>query len=113
MLKFDSFINLIRESFDSGFNESRSQRKRRYDKLEKEIPSTGSYSGIQLKTGHLFAFNELHVKFLEDNKIDPDDVSSGGWFRDGVYNPSSSSDTVRWADMMKARKRVSKKLRKR
>lgn len=47
-----------------------------------------------------------HVEFIEKNRIDVDDLKSGGWIGNGVYDSSFQSDTQRYIDRQKARKRV-------
>ena len=86
--------------------ESIEQRTSRYDLLQKQIPSEGNVPAIKLKTGHLLTFTEPHVLFMENKKIDPRDVQSGGWVVDGDYRSSDRSDTMRWVDKQLASLRV-------
>lgn len=86
--------------------ESIDQRTLRYNRLQKQIPSEGNVPAIKLKTGHLLTFTEPHVLFMENKKIDPRDVESGGWVVDGDYRSSDRSDTMRWVDKQLASMRV-------
>lgn len=86
--------------------ESIEQRILRYNRLQKQIPSDGNIPAIKLKTGHLLTFTEPHVLFMENKKIDPRDVQSGGWVVDGDYRSSDRSDTMRWVDRQLASMRV-------
>jgi hypothetical protein len=87
-------------------SESFTQRIARYDLLQKEIPNEGNIPAIKLKTGHLLTFSDPHVLFMENKKIDPRDVQSGGWVVDGDYRSSERSDTMRWVERQLASMRV-------
>jgi len=99
----DAMKNLAKQE-KSG--ESINQRILRYNRLQKEIPVEGNIPAIKLKTGHLLTFAEPHVLFMENKKIDPRDVQSGGWVVDGDYRDSSRSDTMRWVERQLALMRV-------
>lgn len=49
----------------------------------------------------------LHVEFIQDNRISFEDIESGGWIGNGVYEPSFTSDTQRYLEQKKAQKKVS------
>jgi len=75
------------------------------------VPDRGSYPAIRTYDGELYVDTDYegrtHVMFAKHLGISPLEIESGGWMRDGVYDPSARSDVGRWAEQERARKAVS------
>lgn len=80
--------------------------------LNEDISELDGVPAIELTDGSVLPITErdgrypTHVSFIEANRIDVDDLKSGGWIGNGVYDPSFTSDTQRYIERQKARKRV-------
>ena len=82
--------------------------RREQDFEQLEIPSEGSWPAIRLRGGTILPIKDydIHVAFLNRSKVHPEDVESGGWINDGVYEGAHTSDTLRWKDQELAKIRV-------
>ena len=80
--------------------------------LNEDISELDGVPAIELTDGSVLPITErdgrypTHVSFIEANRIDVDDLKSGGWIGNGVYDPSLTSDTQRYIERQQARKRV-------
>ena len=80
--------------------------------LNEDISELDGVPAIELTDGSVLPITErdgrypTHVSFIEANRIDVDDLKSGGWIGNGVYDPSFTSDTQRYIEQQQARKRV-------
>lgn len=80
--------------------------------LNEDISGLDGVPAIELTDGSVLPITErdgrypTHVSFIEANRIDVDDLKSGGWIGNGVYDPSFTSDTQRYIERQQARKRV-------
>lgn len=80
--------------------------------LNEDISELDGVPAIELSDGSILPITErdgrypTHVSFIEANRIDVDDLKSGGWIGNGVYDPSFTSDTQRYIERQQARKRV-------
>ena len=77
--------------------------------LNLDISDMDGVPAIQLEDGSVLTFTEPHVTFIQNNGIDVEDIRSGGWITDGVYEPSERSDTLRYKERMLAKKRMDEK----
>lgn len=79
--------------------------------INKSIPYTGSYPAIRTKDGDFIVFKnyETHVEGIKKFEIPYNEIESGGWINEGLYNPTDASDTMRYVDLMKIRESVAKK----
>lgn len=83
-----------------------------YLNLNQDISELDGVPAIELTDGSVLPITErdgrypTHVSFIEANRIDVDDLKSGGWIGNGVYDPSFTSDTQRYIERQQARKRV-------
>ena len=80
--------------------------------LNEDISDLDGIPAIELTDGSVVPIidhdrYQTHVSFIEGNRIDVDDLRSGGWIGNGVYDPSFTSDTARYIERQQARKRVS------
>lgn len=113
-----SFSNSISRSEEND-NTKFSQRERdedlqkKYPKLNlnEDISELDGAPAVELTDGSVLPILDrdrypTHVSFIEGNRIDVDDLRSGGWIGDGVYDPSFTSDTARYIERKKAGKRV-------
>lgn len=113
-----SFSNSISRSEEND-NTKFSQRERdedlqkKYPKLNlnEDISELDGVPAVELTDGSVLPILDrdrypTHVSFIEGNRIDVDDLRSGGWIGDGVYDPSFTSDTARYIERKKAGKRV-------
>lgn len=111
-------VNIFGEKFSAVFMEG--QRKYSIDdnslvekypnlNLNQDISNMNGVPAIQLEDGSVLTFTEPHVTFIQNNSIDVEDIRSGGWIVDGVYEPSERSDTLRYKERMLAKKRMDEK----
>ena len=77
--------------------------------LNQDISNMDGVPAIQLEDGSVLTFTEPHVTFIQNSGIDVEDIRSGGWIADGVYEPSERSDTLRYKERMLAKKRMDEK----
>ncbi len=77
--------------------------------LNQDVSDMDGVPAIQLEDGSVLTFTEPHVTFIQNNGIDVEDIRSGGWITDGVYEPSERSDTLRYKERMLAKKRMDEK----
>ena len=77
--------------------------------LNQDVSDMDGVPAIQLEDGSVLTFTEPHVTFIQNNGIDVEDIRSGGWIVDGVYEPSERSDTLRYKERMLAKKRMDEK----
>ena len=93
----------------------------RFEYLKKEplppmerLPEKGQYPAVQTKDGSIYVDknpqNSTHVLFIEKMGIPPEQIKSGGWIKDGVYEGSIRSHTGRYAEQMTAAKKVEHRL---
>lgn len=80
--------------------------------LNEDISELDGVPAIELVDGSVLPITDrsgrypTHVSFIEANRIDVDDLKSGGWIGNGVYDSSFQSDTARYIERESARKRV-------
>ncbi len=80
--------------------------------LNEDISELDGVPAIELTDGSVLPITErdgrypTHVSFIEANRIDVDDLKSGGWIGNGVYDPSFTSDTQRYIERQQAKRRV-------
>lgn len=80
--------------------------------LNEDISELDGVPAIELVDGSILPIPDrsgrypTHVSFIEANRIDVDDLKSGGWIGNGVYDSSFQSDTARYIERESARKRV-------
>ena len=78
--------------------------------LNQDISNLDGVPAIRLTDGSVLpldTFNGrrmLHVEYIQKNKIDFQDIESGGWISNGEYEPSFTSDTQRYLERMSAKK---------
>lgn len=82
--------------------------------LNEDISDLDGIPAIELTDGSVLPIKDhdrypTHVSFIEGNRIDVDDLRSGGWIGNGVYDPSFTSDTARYIERQQARKRVAER----
>ena len=87
------------------------QKKYQKLNLNEDISKLDGVPAIELTDGSVLPILDrdrypTHVSFIEGNRIDVDDLRSGGWIGDGVYDPSFTSDTARYIERKQAGKRV-------
>ena len=74
-----------------------------------EQPQIVDGPAVRLKGGTILPAGDYptHQQFLEARRIHPDDVESGGWIKNGLYDSSGArSDTLRWKERKQAQLRV-------
>lgn len=116
-----SFNNSISRSEEND-NTKFSQRERdedlqkKYPKLNlnEDISELDGVPAVELTDGSVLPILDrdrypTHVSFIEGNRIDVDDLRSGGWIGNGVYDPSFTSDTARYIERKQAGKRVAER----
>lgn len=110
----------VRVSQPDGEVKGKSSMRERDENLQKKYPKLNlnediseldGVPAIELTDGSVLPILDrdrypTHVSFIEGNRIDVDDLRSGGWIGDGVYDPSFTSDTARYIERKKAGKRV-------
>lgn len=81
--------------------------------LNEDISELDGIPAIRLVDGSVLPLSEdengrrmLHTEFIRKNKINHEDIESGGWIGKGVYEPSFTSDTQRYLEQTAAKKRV-------
>lgn len=79
--------------------------------LNEDISDLDGVPAIELTDGSILPIKDreryrTHVSFIEGNRIDVDDLRSGGWIGNGVYDASFTSDTARYIEQQQAKKRV-------
>ena len=79
--------------------------------LNEDISGLDGVPAIELTDGSILPIKDreryrTHVSFIEGNRIDVDDLRSGGWIGNGVYDASFTSDTARYIEQQQAKKRV-------
>lgn len=79
--------------------------------LNEDISELDGVPAIELTDGSILPIKDreryrTHVSFIEGNRIDVDDLRSGGWIGNGVYDASFTSDTARYIERQQAKKRV-------
>lgn len=79
--------------------------------LNEDITELDGVPAIELTDGSILPIKDreryrTHVSFIEGNRIDVDDLRSGGWIGNGVYDASFTSDTARYIERQQAKKRV-------
>lgn len=79
--------------------------------LNEDISELDSVPAIELTDGSILPIKDreryrTHVSFIEGNRIDVDDLRSGGWIGNGVYDASFTSDIARYIEQQQAKKRV-------
>lgn len=104
-------IPRIEETVNSKSSISDDSLVKKYPNLDlnQDISNMDGVPAIQLEDGSVLTFTEPHVTFIQDNGIDVEDIRSGGWIADGVYEPSEQSDTLRYKERMLAKKRMDEK----
>lgn len=76
--------------------------------LNQDISKLDGVPAIRLIDGSVLPFDSNHIPFIRENNIDVDDIESGGWIGNGIYNSSAQSDTSRYVEREQARRRVQK-----
>lgn len=113
-----TFANTIPQSGEES-NTKYSMRERDEDlqkkyprlNLNEDISDLDGVPAIELTDGSILPIKDreryrTHVSFIEGNRIDVDDLRSGGWIGNGVYDASFTSDTARYIEQQQAKKRV-------
>lgn len=113
-----TFVNTIPQSGEES-NTKFSMRERDEDlqkkyprlNLNEDISDLDGVPAIELTDGSILPIKDreryrTHVSFIEGNRIDVDDLRSGGWIGNGVYDASFTSDTARYIEQQQAKKRV-------
>lgn len=77
--------------------------------LNEDFSDKDGVPAIRLEDGSVLTFTEPHVSFIQASGIDAEDIESGGWIANGVYEPSERSDTLRYKERMLAKKRMEEK----
>ncbi len=77
--------------------------------LNQDISNMDGVPAIQLTDGSVLPFTETHVWFIKKNDIDVEDIESGGWISNGVYEPTERSDTLRYKEQQLAKRRMEEK----
>ena len=97
----------------SSMRERDEDLQKKYPKLDlnEDISELDGVPAVELTDGSVLPILDrdrypTHVSFIEGNRIDVDDLRSGGWIGDGVYDPSFTSDTARYIERKQAGKRV-------
>lgn len=97
----------------SSMRERDEDLQKKYPKLNlnEDISELDGVPAVELTDGSVLPILDrdrypTHVSFIEGNRIDVDDLRSGGWIGNGVYDPSFTSDTARYIERKQARKRV-------
>lgn len=97
----------------SSMRERDEDLQKKYPKLNlnEDISELDGVPAVELTDGSVLPILDryrypTHVSFIEGNRIDVDDLRSGGWIGDGVYDPSFTSDTARYIERKQAGKRV-------
>ena len=97
----------------SSMRERDEDLQKKYPKLNlnEDISELDGVPAVELTDGSVLPILDrdrypTHVSFIEGNRIDVDDLRSGGWIDDGVYDPSFTSDTARYIERKQAGKRV-------
>lgn len=97
----------------SSMRERDEDLQKKYPKLNlnEDISDLDGVPAVELTDGSVLPILDrdrypTHVSFIEGNRIDVDDLRSGGWIGDGVYDPSFTSDTARYIERKQAGKRV-------
>ena len=97
----------------SSMRERDEDLQKKYPKLNlnEDISELDGVPAVELTDGSVLPIPDrdrypTHVSFIEGNRIDVDDLRSGGWIGDGVYDPSFTSDTARYIERKQAGKRV-------
>jgi hypothetical protein len=74
-----------------------------------KIPQEGQYAAVRTDDGGIYADvfeHATHIEFIKDAGIPPTRIVSGGWIKDGVYEASERSDTMRFVEQEKAKRAV-------
>ena len=97
----------------SSMRERDEDLQKKYPKLNlnEDISELDGVPAVELTDGSVLPILDrdrypTHVSSIEGNRIDVDDLGSGGWIGDGVYDPSFTSDTARYIERKQAGKRV-------
>lgn len=97
----------------SSMRERDEDLQKKYPKLNlnEDISELDGVPAVELTDGSVLPILDrdrypTHVSFIEGNRIDVDDLRSGGWIGNGVYDPSFTSDTARYIERKQAGKRV-------
>ena len=97
----------------SSMRERDEDLQKKYPKLNlnEDISELDGVPAVELTDGSVLPILDrdrypTHVSFIDGNRIDVDDLRSGGWIGDGVYDPSFTSDTARYIERKQAGKRV-------
>ncbi|MDO4982170.1 MAG: hypothetical protein Q4E35_01275 [Eubacteriales bacterium] len=85
--------------------------------LNEDISQLDGVPAIRLTDGSIIPLPEnaetgrryTHIEFIKANRIDIEDIESGGWIGNGVYDESFQSDTGRYVETEQARKRMAEK----
>ena len=118
--KFLSDTSMNSISRNTGNDNTKFSQRERDEDLQKKYPKLNlnediseldGVPAIELTDGSVLPILDrdrypTHVSFIEGNRIDVDDLRSGGWIGDGVYDPSFTSDTARYIERKRAGKRV-------
>lgn len=118
--KFLSDTSMISISRDNENGNTKYSMRERDEDLQKKYPRLNlnedisdldGVPAIELTDGSILPIKDreryrTHVSFIEGNRIDVDDLRSGGWIGNGVYDASFTSDTARYIEQQQAKKRV-------
>lgn len=79
--------------------------------LNKNISQMDGIPAIELEDGSILPIttNDTHVEFIRNNGLDVNDIKSGGWIGNGIYEPDYRSDTNKYVEQEKAKQRVAEK----
>ena len=81
----------------------------------KPIPESGSFAAVKTNDGQIFfdEENPTHVQLIQKYNIPPERIVSGGWIENGIYEETFQSDTMKYVESEKAKKRLEQKKAKR
>lgn len=83
--------------------------------LNENISQMDGIPAVELEDGSILPItsNDTHIEFIKKNGLDVNDIKSGGWIGNGVYEASYRSDTDKYVEQEKAKQRVVQKHKER
>lgn len=72
------------------------------------IPEQGTFPAVRTWNGNIYFDDKglgTHIEMIKQQGIPVEEIESGGWLTDGVYEGSGRSDTIRYVEQEMARKR--------
>lgn len=102
----------IQEFENNSTNDNSLEKKYSNLNLNENISNLDGVPAIELSDGSILPIKTPqtpHVQFVKDNQIDVEDIKSGGFITNGIYEGSYESDTGSYVEREKARKRIEQK----